>query len=74
MAFVLGHRLDEQAGRGLDVFAAIGDVRLKIYSPASYTKGYLRALGIKPPLERNRDFPTEVMGYSMRAPRTCRPP
>ena len=39
----------------------------KIYSPASYTKGYLRALGIKPPLERNRGFPTEVLGYAMGA-------
>ena len=67
-------REDVEATAGLFVKAMaehechpINQAAEKIYSPASYTKGYLRALGIKPPLHRNRDFPTEVMGYTMGA-------
>ncbi len=39
----------------------------KAYSPASIGKAYLRAMGIRPPLERQPNFPKEVLGYAMTA-------
>lgn len=39
----------------------------KAYSPASIGKAYLRAMGIRSPLERQPDFPKEVLGYAMTA-------
>ncbi len=36
----------------------------KAYSPASIGKAYLRAMGIKPILERQPDFPPEYLGYA----------
>ena len=35
------------------------------FSPASIGKAYLRKMGIKPPLRRNKTFPKEVLGYAM---------
>jgi hypothetical protein len=37
----------------------------KAYSPASIAKAYLRAMGIVPPLERQPDFPRELLGAAM---------
>jgi hypothetical protein len=37
------------------------------YSPASIGKGYMEAMGIRPILERQPDFPKEVLGYAMAA-------
>lgn len=39
----------------------------KAYSPASIGKGYLRAMGITPILERQPDFPKEYLGYAQAA-------
>jgi hypothetical protein len=39
----------------------------KAYSPASIGKAYLRAMGIKPVLERQPDFPKEYLGYAQSA-------
>ncbi len=39
----------------------------KAYSPASIGKAYLRAMGIKPILERQPDFPKEYLGYAQSA-------
>ena len=39
----------------------------KAYSPASIGKAYLRRMGVRPPLERNPDFPREVLGHAMAA-------
>jgi hypothetical protein len=39
----------------------------KAYSPASIGKGYLRAMGIKPILERQPDFPKKYLGYAQSA-------
>ncbi len=39
----------------------------KAYSPASLGKAYLRAMGIEPVLQRQPDFPKEVLGYAMNA-------
>lgn len=39
----------------------------KAYSPASIGKAYLSAMGIKPILERQPDFPTAVLGNTMSA-------
>jgi hypothetical protein len=39
----------------------------RAYSPASLSKAYLSAMGIKPILERQRSFPREVLGYAMAA-------
>ncbi len=39
----------------------------KAYSPASIGKAYLRAMGIRPILERQPDFPKDVLGYAMTA-------
>jgi len=36
----------------------------KAYSPASIGKAYLHAMGIKPVLERQPDFPKEYLGYA----------
>jgi len=36
----------------------------KAYSPASIGKAYLRAMGIKPILERQPDFPKKYLGYA----------
>ncbi len=36
----------------------------KAYSPASIGKAYLRAMGIRPILERQPDFPKEFLGYA----------
>jgi len=36
----------------------------KAYSPASIGKAYLRAMGIKPILERQPDFPRDILGYT----------
>lgn len=37
------------------------------YSPASIGKAYLQAMGITPVLERQPDFPPDVLGYAMAA-------
>jgi hypothetical protein len=37
----------------------------RAYSPASIGKAYLRAMGIVPRLQRQPDFPSEVLGYAM---------
>ncbi len=39
----------------------------KAYSPASIGKAYLRAMGIRPILERQPDFPREYLGYAQSA-------
>jgi hypothetical protein len=39
----------------------------KAYSPASIGKAYLRAMGIQPVLQRQPDFPKEVLGAAMTA-------
>jgi len=39
----------------------------KAYSPASIGKAYLRAMGITPILERQRDFPKKYLGYAQSA-------
>jgi hypothetical protein len=39
----------------------------KAYSPASIGKAYLRAMGIKPVLERQPDFPTAYLGHAQSA-------
>jgi hypothetical protein len=36
----------------------------KAYSPASIGKAYLRAMGIRPVLERLPDFPKEILGFA----------
>jgi hypothetical protein len=51
----------------------------KAFSPASIGKAYLRAMGIQPPLARQPDFPTDVLGYDSthilsRSSRTVRAP
>ena len=37
----------------------------KAYSPAAIAKAYLKAMGIQKPLERQPDFPREVLGAAM---------
>jgi hypothetical protein len=37
----------------------------KAYSPAAIGKAYLKAMGVKPRLERQPDFPRNVLGWSM---------
>jgi hypothetical protein len=39
----------------------------RAYSPASIGKGYLEAMGIRPVLARQPDFPRDVLGYAMSA-------
>ena len=39
----------------------------KAFSPASIGKGYLRAMGIRPVLERQPDFPREYLGFAQSA-------
>jgi hypothetical protein len=39
----------------------------KALSPASIAKAYLRAMGIRPVLERQPDFPRDVLGFAMSA-------
>lgn len=39
----------------------------KAFSPASIGKGYLRAMGIRPILERQSDFPKEYLGFAQSA-------
>jgi len=39
----------------------------KAYSPASMGKGYLRAMGIEPILERQPNFPNTYLGYAQSA-------
>jgi len=39
----------------------------KAYSPASIGKAYLRAMGIKPILERQPDFPKKYLGFAQSA-------
>ena len=39
----------------------------KAYSPASIGKAYLRAMGIRPILERQPDFPKKYLGYAQSA-------
>jgi hypothetical protein len=39
----------------------------RAYSPASIGKAYLRAMGLRPVLERQPDFPADVLGYAMTA-------
>ena len=43
----------------------IGLPPTKTYSPASIAKAYLRAMSIAPPLERQPDFPRELLGAAM---------
>jgi len=37
----------------------------KVYSPASIAKAYLRAMGVAKPLDRQPDFPRELLGQAM---------
>jgi hypothetical protein len=37
----------------------------RVYSGAGLARGYLREAGVRPLLERQPDFPAEVLGYSM---------
>jgi hypothetical protein len=37
----------------------------KAYSPASIAKAYLKVMGIRPPLERQPNFPRELLGAAM---------
>jgi hypothetical protein len=39
----------------------------RAYSPASLSKAYLSAMGIKPILQRHRSLPREILGYAMAA-------
>ena len=39
----------------------------KAYSPASIGKAYLRRMGVKPILQRQRDFPKSYLGYAQSA-------
>jgi hypothetical protein len=39
----------------------------KVFSPASIGKGYLRDMGIKPVLQRQRSFPKKYLGYAQSA-------
>lgn len=39
----------------------------QIYSTASMTKAYLTSMGILPPMQKNPDFPKEVLGACMEA-------
>ena len=39
----------------------------KVFSPASIGKAYLRAMGIRPILERQPDFPVAMLGAGMLA-------
>ncbi len=39
----------------------------KAYSPASIAKAYLRAMGVQPIMERQPDFPPDVLGHAMTA-------
>ena len=39
----------------------------KAYSPASIGKAYLRAMGVRPIMERQPDFPKEYLGYAQSA-------
>lgn len=39
----------------------------KAYSPASVAKEYLRAMGIRPIMERQPDFSRDILGYAMTA-------
>ncbi len=39
----------------------------KAFSPASIAKAYLRAMGIRPILERQADFPKDILGFAMSA-------
>jgi hypothetical protein len=39
----------------------------RAFSPASFSKAYLAAMGIRPLLDRLRSFPPEVLGYAMAA-------
>jgi len=51
--------LDEYKKHPIDLQAT------KAYSPASIGKAYLRAMGIKPILERQKSFPRKYLGYSV---------
>jgi hypothetical protein len=35
----------------------------RAYSPASLAKGYLRAMGVRPRLQHDPDFPPNVLGW-----------
>lgn len=37
----------------------------KLYSPASIGKGFIEKIGVKPFLEKNPDFPKDILGYLM---------
>ncbi|MDX3458949.1 hypothetical protein PV396_44730 [Streptomyces sp. ME02-8801-2C] len=37
----------------------------QVYSPASLAKSYLSAMGVPKPLEKEKDFPNDILGYSM---------
>jgi hypothetical protein len=59
----------ELAGRLLNEYAKhpIALQVTKAYSPASIGKAYLRAMGIKPILERQPDFPKQYLGFAQSA-------
>ena len=48
-----------------DVFLLPEEIANKMYSPASIAKKYVEKLGIKPFLQKNPDFPKEVLGFLM---------
>lgn len=37
----------------------------RVFSPASIAKAYLEAMGVPKPLEKQPDFPNDILGYSM---------
>lgn len=39
----------------------------RAYSPASIGKAYLRAMGVRPALDRQQDFPPHLLGWAMSA-------
>lgn len=48
-----------------DVFLLHEESANKMYSPASIAKKYLEKMGIKPFLQKNQDFPKEILGFVM---------
>lgn len=60
-AGLLGELLTEHERHPIDLHPA------EAFSPASVDKAYLRAMGVRPVLERQPDFPEEVLGAAMNA-------
>ncbi len=48
-----------------DVFLLPEEIANKMHSPASIAKKYVEKIGIKPFLQKNPDFPKEILGFVM---------